>query len=163
MLQTLAPLLYVKVSPDRLTVRNVRTGLEISEVPEMAIGGRNPGKRTILAVGTAAREAASSQAAELVNPFLHPRTLLGDFTVGEQLLKAFLRRLKGNAWYLPSPRIVFHPLGTPAGGFTQVERRGFRDMAVGAGASDVVLWVGRELSDQEVQSPEVLKHPEGRG
>ncbi|MES2296078.1 MAG: rod shape-determining protein [Pseudomonadota bacterium] len=161
MISTFSPLLYVKVSPQRLTVRNVKTGTEIAEVPEVAIGSSG-NKKVILAVGTEAREAAAARPAELVNPFDHPRTLLGDFTVGEQLLKAFLRRLPGKSWFAPAPRIVMHPMGTPAGGFTQVERRAFREMALGAGAADVVLWIGRELSDQEVQSAEVLESEKGR-
>ena len=160
MLSALSPLLYVKIASDRLTVRNVRTGAEIAEVPEIAIG--NSGKKAVvLAVGSAARTVASTQSAELVNPFNHPRTLIGDFTVGEQLLKAFVRRISGNSWLAVAPRIVMHPLGSPAGGFTQVERRAFREMALGAGASNVVLWVGRELSDQEVQSDEILRSEKG--
>ena len=161
MLSALSPLLYVKVSPGRLTVRNVKTGAEIAEVPEMAIGTSGK-KHAILAVGAEARAAAATNSGELVNPFDHPRTLVGDFTVGEQLLKAFVRRLQSSSWLAPAPRIVIHPLGAPAGGYTQVERRALREMALGAGASEVVLWVGRELSDQEVQSPEVLQSQEGR-
>ena len=92
MLFSLAPLIYVKISADRLTVRNVKTGEEIAEVPEMAIGGVGK-KARILAVGAEARGAASTQSGELVNPFSHPRTLVGDFTVGEQLLKEFVRRV----------------------------------------------------------------------
>lgn len=163
MLTRFAPLLYVKVSPTRLTVRNVRTGQEIAEVPELAIG--RDGKRlSILAVGAQARAAAAtSQTAEVVNPFDHPRTLVGDFTVGEQVLKAFVRRLRGRSWLALAPTIVMHPLGSPGGGFTQVERRAFREMALGAGASEALVWVGRELTDQEVQSPEVLQSDEARG
>jgi rod shape-determining protein MreB and related proteins len=162
MLSALFPLLYIKVAPERLTVRNVKTGEEIAEVPEVAIGSSHR-KKIILAVGAQARAAASVQSAELVNPFDHPRTLVGDFTVGEQLLKAFLRRLQSASWFALSPRIVMHPLGSPAGGFTQVERRAFREMAIGAGASEVVLWVGRELSDEEVQSDEVLQSEKRKG
>lgn len=161
MLFSLAPLIYVKISADRLTVRNVKTGEEIAEVPEMAIGGVGK-KARILAVGAEARGAASTQSGELVNPFSHPRTLVGDFTVGEQLLKEFVRRVHRRSWFALAPRVVMHPLGSPAGGFTQVERRAFREMALGAGASDVVLWVGRELSDQEAGSAEVLESAGGR-
>ena len=161
MLSAFSPLLYIKVAPDRVTVRNVKTGAEIAEVPEIAIGvlGR---KKAILAVGAPARAAASAQAGELVNPFNHPRTLVGDFTAAEQVLKAFVRRLQSSSWFAPAPRVVMHPLGSPAGGFTQVERRALREMALGAGAAEVVLWVGRELSDQEVQSAEVLNSEEGQ-
>ena len=150
------PLLYVKVTPDRLTVRNIKTGQQISEVPELAIS-RGVKKQVVLGFGAGARKAAVGQQSEVVNPLAHPRTLVGDFTVGEVLLKAFIHEVHRKALFSLSPRIVMHPLGSPEGGFTQIERRALREMAVGAGAAEVVLWVGRELSDQEVQSEKVLK------
>jgi rod shape-determining protein MreB len=56
-----------------------------------------------------------------------------------------------------TPRVVIHPLGNPAGGFTQIERRAFREMALGAGASIVHVWTGRPLTDQELLDPKILK------
>ena len=43
-----------------------------------------------------------------------------------------------------------HPLGTPAGGFTQIERRALRELALGAGASTVFLKEGEPLTDEEL-------------
>ena len=51
-----------------------------------------------------------------------------------------------------SPRIVLHLQGDPAGGFTQVEVRAFQEMARGAGASQVLVWQGRNFTDQELIS-----------
>ena len=155
MLKALRPVLYVKVSPDLLTIRNVKTGASLSERPELAIGGR---PRKILAFGSDARAQASLPGTEIIHPFGHPRTLVGDFTAGQQLLKAAVRKLQGGALLAISPLIVMHPLGSPEGGFTQVELRAFREMALGAGASEVLLWVGRELSDTEVLSDQVFKN-----
>jgi len=45
-----------------------------------------------------------------------------------------------------------HPMGDPAGGFTQVEIRALHEMALGAGASQVKVWQGRPLTDQELMS-----------
>lgn len=147
MLRSFIPIVYVRVSPERLVVTNVRSGESLSEVPELAIA-RNPER--ILAVGSAARAAAAQSDVVVVNPFAHPRSLVSDFTSAEQLLKLFVRRLYGKRWFSPSPRIVLHPLGEPDGGFTQVECRAFREMALGAGGAQVVVWMGRELSNQEV-------------
>src|SRR6185503_16609774 len=94
------------------------------------------------------------------NPFAHPRTVVGDFTLGERVLKAFLRRLQSGAFLALSPRIVLHPSGNPAGGYTQVEARALHEMASGAGASNVVVWQGRALSDQEILSGQFP--PEGK-
>ena len=150
MFSALKPVVYIQISPDRLTLKNLKTGESIAEIPELAISA--PPKRRILAVGPQARVAAASEPAEVINPFAHPRSLVSDFTVAEQLIKHQLRRVLGNSLLSIAPSVVMHPLGTPAGGFTQVERRAFREMAIGAGASEVFVWTGRPLTDQEAQS-----------
>jgi rod shape-determining protein MreB len=154
---TLNPIIYVQISPERLTLKNLKTGESISEVPELAISA--PPKSKILAVGPQARVAAGFQPATVINPFAHPRSLVSNFTAGEQLLKHQVRRALGNSFLTPSPYIVIHPLGSPAGGFTQVERRAFREMAMGAGASEVHVWTGRPLTEQELLS----KQPPSNG
>lgn len=99
-----------------------------------------------------ARSAVAGLHGEVVNPFAHPRSLVSDFTVAEQLLKAAVRKMTGKGIFSVAPRIVMHPLGDPEGGFTQIERRAIREMGLGAGASKVVVWVGRNLTDAELLS-----------
>jgi rod shape-determining protein MreB len=140
--------LYVQLSPDRLLVRDPRTGKQFSEIPEVGIA-HHP-KARIVGVGVAARSAVAGQNGEVVNPFAHPRSLVSDFTVAEQLLKTVVRQVLGGTLFQTAPRIVMHPLGDPAGGYTQIERRAIREMALGAGASKVVVWVGKPLSDEEI-------------
>lgn len=150
MLTALKPIMYVQVSPQRLSVRNAKTGEAIEEAPEVAIA--HEPKTKIVGVGSEARTHKAAASVEIVNPFGHPRSLVSDFTVGEQLLKAFLRRMQGRSFLAIAPKVVLHPLGNPAGGFTQVEIRAFHEMALGAGASQVVVWQGRSLTDQELLS-----------
>lgn len=150
MLNKFIPIIYVQVSPERLTVRNAKTAETISEVPEVAISYSQ--KERIVGVGSEARSHEATPSVKVVNPFAHPRSLVSDFTAGEQLLKAFLLRLLRPSLFAIAPKIVLHPLGNPPGGFTQIEIRAFREMALGAGASQVVVWQGQGLSDQELLS-----------
>lgn len=150
MFSALQPVVYIQISPERLTLKNLKTGESISEVPELAISATP--KPKILGVGPQARVAAASQPAKVVNPFAHPRSLVSDFTIAEQLLKHQLRRILGSSLLSFSPYVVIHPLGSPAGGFTQVERRAFLEMALGAGTSEAHVWTGRPLTDQELLS-----------
>jgi rod shape-determining protein MreB len=158
MLASLLPLVYIQITPELLTVRNVKTGTTIAEIPELAISTAS--KPTILAVGPQARLAAASEPATVVNPFAHPRTLVSDFTAAEQLLKYQLRRVLKSSIWRPAPCLVLHPMGRDEGGYTQVERRAFREMALGAGASQMFLWIGRPLTDAELLS---RCTPEGPG
>jgi rod shape-determining protein MreB len=144
--------IYIQISPERLTLKNLKTGKIIAEVPEIAIITHSAKKKTAVAVGTEARVAAASQGAQVFNPFAHPRSLVSDFTVGMELIKQQLKRVLGNPLFSPMPYIVMHPLGSPAGGFTQIERRALREMAVGVGAAEAHVWTGRPLTDQELLS-----------
>lgn len=142
--------LYVQLSPERVTLRNPKTGATMDEPPELAIA-RDP-KPRIIGLGREALAHVGAPSVEVVNPFGHPRTLVGDFTAGEQLLKGFVGRLNGTSWMKMSPHIVLHPLGDPAGGYTQFEIRALHEMALGAGAREVTIWQGRTLTDDELLS-----------
>ncbi len=142
------PVIYIQISPERIVLRNLKTGESLAEAPELAISPE-PGSK-VLAAGARARAAAASQPAKIINPFAHPRSLASDFIAAEQLIRHLLRRVLGNSLLSPAPRVVIHPLGSPDGGFTQVERRAFREMVRGAGASEVRVWTGRPLADQEI-------------
>jgi len=144
------PPLYIRLSPYRLTVRNVKTGEFISEPPEIALS-RGP-KPKVLGVGDDAALHKSSKSAQVINPFTHPRSMVSDFTNGQRVVKAFVQKLEKIHPLSVSPRMVFHPQGDPAGGFTQVEIRAFHELALGAGASQVTIWQGQDLTDEQVRS-----------
>jgi rod shape-determining protein MreB len=61
--------------------------------------------------------------------------VIADFTVTEQMLKQFIKRVHDVRMFAPSPRII---ICVPCGS-TQVERRAIRESALGAGASQVYL------------------------
>jgi rod shape-determining protein MreB and related proteins len=149
MLGFLQSTVYVQLHPERLTMRHVQSGRSISGPPIAAIS-KGP-KRELVAVGDAALTPPPGQPVELMNPFKHPRTLLADFTLGEQVLKAFVNKLFEGNLFKRSPTVVLHPRIDPEGGFTQIELRALHELALGAGAAKVILWKGRELSDEELR------------
>jgi len=76
--------------------------------------------------------------------------LLSDFTVAEVVIKGFLKKVFEGRLFAPAPIVVLHPRVDPEGGFTQIEIRALRELAIGAGASRVIIWHGRELTDDEL-------------
>lgn len=117
-------------------------------MPELAIEKKS--KLKILDIGVLARTHSSKLNVEIVNPFAHPRTLVSDFGMAEQMLKLAIHRILKASMFSASPMMVLHLMGDPDGGYTQVEIRAFREMGRGTGASQVVLWQGRNLTDQEI-------------
>src|SRR5262249_60668744 len=61
--------------------------------------------------------------------------VIAAFTVTEQMLKQFIKKVHVSRLLSPSPRII---ICVPCGS-TQVERRAIRESAIGAGASQVYL------------------------
>src|SRR5207245_7427587 len=61
--------------------------------------------------------------------------VIADFTVTEQMLKQFIKKVHQSRLFSPSPRII---ICVPCGS-TQVERRAIREAAMEAGASQVFL------------------------
>lgn len=143
--------LYVQLSPRRLMLRDPRSRACFDEVPEVAIHRPASGRATVRAVGAEARMHAAGSDVVVVNPLAHPRTLVSDFVVAEQLLKFAIRRLYGGRpVFRPSPEIVMHPVDDYEGGLTAVEIRALQELALGAGASRARVWQGPALGDDDL-------------
>ncbi len=112
-------------------------GIVLDEPSVVAIrqeGGPH-GKKTIQAVGLAAKQMLGRTPGNITAIRPMKDGVIADFTITEQMLKYFIKKIHDNQWYQPSPRIV---ICVPYGS-TQVERRAIKESAVGAGASQVFL------------------------
>lgn len=147
---TFKPTFYIRLSSEQLTIRDAKTKKTISELPEIAI--HTESQPTIVAIGQDARAPNLPPSVTVLKPFSHPRSIVSDFTIGEQLLKVLIKRMHGRSLFSPSPRIIVHVPSDPAGGYTQIEIRALQEMAIGAGASHVTIWQGRTLADDELLS-----------
>jgi len=100
-----------------------------------------------------ARNVDAGQTIERIpkSAFSHPRMLIGNFAEAQAIVKAAVNEVKGSA-FLKALRIVMHPTEIVTGGLSQVEERVLHELALGAGAGKVVVWVGRELNDDEVRA-----------
>ena len=141
--------IYLQIWGNRLKLTDTRTGLIFDEKPLVAIKSDSKGHLSILAVGNSATDAIGDNI-EITNPFSHPRVLLSDFKVGERLLQYAFKEILSNTILPPSPRLVVHPMEKTEGGLTMIEVRAFRELALGAGARDAIIYQGRELSAQEI-------------
>ena len=164
MLKFTRPILYIKIHPEMLTVRNVKNGKSISEPPLMAIFGgikiestnlqgaaRHTGSNPkVMAIGNEAKAMEDQKDMRVVNPFSHPRTPLSDFTVAEMLIKGFIRKLSGKKLSVLSPLMVLHLATELEGGITQIENRALKELGVAAGAKWCCGWIGPDLTDEQV-------------
>lgn len=83
--------------------------------------------------------------------FTSERLLVGNFTEAGATFQRAMREIHKGRWYTPSPFVLMHPLDMVTGGLSQVEDRILRELATFAGARAIDVWVGPELTDQEVK------------
>jgi rod shape-determining protein MreB and related proteins len=120
------------------TLIYVRTkGIVLDEPSVVAIrqeGGSNS-KKTIQAVGLAAKQMLGKTPGNInaIRPMKDG--VIADFTITEQMLKFFIKKIHNSSMFAPSPRII---ICVPYGS-TQVERRAIKESANGAGARQVYL------------------------
>ncbi|PRC93499.1 rod shape-determining protein [Solimicrobium silvestre] len=143
---------YVQISAQKLTVTSPESGKFISETPWIAINKKLPVNKMVVSIGEDAYQLRGQPDTEVINPFTHPRSLFSDFTCAEYLIKSFIKKLEIKNFFAPNPIIIIHPLVDPEGGFTQIEFRVMRELALGAGASKAIVWVGSTLSNQDIIS-----------
>ena len=93
------------------------------------------GKRTVQAVGAEAKLMLGRTPGNLQAIRPMKDGVIADFTVTEQMLKYFIKKVHDTRMFRPSPRII---ICVPCGS-TQVERRAIRESAIGAGARQVYL------------------------
>jgi rod shape-determining protein MreB len=116
-------------------VRGKGVVLDEPSVVAIRIEGGPNAKKTIQAVGKEAKGMIGRNPKEIqvIRPLKDG--VIADFTVTEQMLKQFIKRVHESRLFSPSPRII---ICVPSGS-TQVERRAIRESALGAGASQVYL------------------------
>lgn len=136
---------YVQLREQRIKVTDMASGETFDQKPLVAITTGSDGEKSVTATG----DEAGSQVlpdTEVVNPFSHPRMLLADFTVAEALLQAAFQTLNKSKFTAASPLVILHPMEKIEGGLTHVETRAFRELGLGAGARESLVYVGSPLS-----------------
>ena len=110
-------------------------GIVLDEPSVVSIRTDQNGRKVIQEVGREAKLMVGRTPGniEAVRPLKDG--VIADFTVTEQMLKNFIRRVHDSRLFAPAPRIV---ICVPWGS-TQVERRAIRESALGAGAREVFL------------------------
>ena len=112
-------------------------GIVLDEPSVVAIreeGGPN-GKKLIQEVGLAAKQMLGRTPGNMTAIRPMKDGVIADFTITEQMLKQFIKKVHDSRFFAPSPCIV---ICVPCGS-TQVERRAIRESAFGAGARKAEL------------------------
>ncbi len=146
--------IYVQISVDLLKAVAIDYDTVFCEKPLIAITEDKKGIKKVAAIGNVA---ATISNAVCINPFKHPRTILADFSAAQRLLQQVIFELHTHKFLKPSPAIIIHPIEKLEGGLLELERRAFEELALGAGARDVVVYQGEALDVTKINFSELKK------
>jgi len=87
---------------------------------------------------------------ENVGEFSHPRMLIGKFKEAVKLLSHALKLAYPAKFLKPNLILIIHPKETLEGGLSEIEERVLMEMGLEAGARQVKIWQGHDLSRDEI-------------
>lgn len=144
LLKKFETVLYVQIWETKIKVTNISTREVFEEKALVAIRTQD-GKQIIEAVGNNA-SLITDENITIFKPFSHKRLLPSNFTTAEILLQHSFNLLLKKQRVIFRPRVVIHPMEKTDGGLGQIEIRAFRELAISAGARNVKVHQGKELS-----------------
>lgn len=136
--------LYVQIWEKRIRATDIDSGKIFDESPLLAL--EKKGRREVVVAAGNRASSVSGGNVRVINPFSHPRLLLRNFVAAEKLLQHIFRELLGDKLLGPSPVVVLHPMQKTQGGLTEIEIRAFRELGLGAGARESLVYQGEELT-----------------
>lgn len=167
---------YVQLWSNRIRISCTQSTLVFDDQPLLAIATED-GKRIVVAVGCKAGQMhqqeqlkeqhndthnkKQSQNIMLINPLDHPRFLIADFVCAERLLRYGIASVYGKSLLPRSPVLIIQPMEKTEGGITDIERRMYTELGLGAGARKVYVYDGRPLAHPVAATAIELKRVTG--
>ncbi|MEN8250725.1 MAG: rod shape-determining protein [Bacteroidota bacterium] len=142
----LSPIFYLQIWENRIKVTEITSNKIFDESPLIAIKKNDKGEETVTAVGNNVKLMQNELDIEVINPFSHPRTLISNFMAAEKVLQYIIKTLSKHKLLAAPPLTVIHPMEKLDGGMTQIEFRAFKELALGAGSREAVVYDGPELN-----------------
>lgn len=136
--------LLVELSENKVSIKAFASDVSFEEEPYIAIENTKKGE-VVKAIGKSAKS-LSSPNIRVLNPFKHKRSFVADFMCAEKILQHGFYTIHNNSTIKPSPRVIIHQLEKTDGGLTDIEERVLRELALGAGAREVVIYLGSKIN-----------------
>lgn len=134
--------LLFELSENKLSIKAFSSNLSFEDEPYIAIENTKKGE-VVKAIGTKAKS-LSAPNVRVLNPFKHNRSFVADFVCAEKILQHGMYTMHKSK-IKPSPRVIVHQLEKTEGGLTDIEERVLRELAMGAGAREVVIYLGAKI------------------
>lgn len=137
--------LLIELSEAKITINAFGDKASIEYEPLLALVTEH-NQTMIKAIGHDANT-LDCEGIRIVNPFSHPRMFVASFALAEKLLQYGISQLHSSG-FRAAPRVILHQLEKTEGGLTDIEDRVLRELVMGAGAREVVIYLGPRINPQ---------------
>jgi rod shape-determining protein MreB len=149
--------LYIQLWDNRITVTNSNGEKVYDDVPFIAFRKSGKNQMVVDDIGHKAKFMKHNNN-QVINPFTHPRTIINDFYAAEKLIQMIIQSIFQKRFISPSPVVIFHPMETFEGGLTMIEDKALREVMLGAGARESVIYQGSDLKSPNIDYKKVCSY-----
>jgi actin-like ATPase involved in cell morphogenesis len=150
---TKGALLYIRIKPEWLSVRDIKSNHYYEDIPIAAL--RIEGRNEVMAVGFQARELVSnSENYRLVNGFEDEDGLISNRHAAEGTLKYFMDSVIRKGLIKPPIVAILHPVDCKPSAYTQPDGQLLAELCLRAGAKEAYVWIGQELMYKDILTGE---------
>ena len=135
--------LLIELSESKVSIKAFSSDVAFEEEPYIAIEKNKKGE-VVKVIGKEAKSLSGANI-RVLNPFKHSRSFVADFICAEKIVQHGLYTLHKSI-IRPAPRVIMHQLEKTDGGLTDIEERVLRELAFGAGAREVVIYLGSRIN-----------------
>ncbi len=138
---------------NKISIKSFSSKPSFEAEPYIALEKTKNGE-VVKAIGKDAK-LLSAKNVRVLNPFKHSKSLIADLTCAEKILQhgidTMLKAKKSSA-----PRIIIHPLERTEGRLTDIEERILRELGLGVGAPEVIVYSGSKINT-DIESFDKIK------
>ncbi len=142
-------IVYIRFTRDKIHFYYHPSGVHYEDEPILAIRKKGT-KEIVTAVGKEVQELKPEDTTSVVYaPFKPFEMELSNFKHAEKVIAYLMKKGATFKGSIISPRVIIHPNKSYV---SEIEEDAYRELALSAGAREVVVYVGDELSAHEIES-----------
>ena len=147
-------IVYIRFTRDKISLYYYPSDVRYEDEPIIAITKKGS-KEIVSAVGKEIYDLTEEDRSVIYTPFKPFDTEFDNFNLAEKVVRYLIQKGNSLKGTLISPRIIIHPNKTYV---SEMEEDAYRELAMSAGAREVVVYVGDELQPDELEN--IMKNRE---
>ena len=141
-------IVYIRFRRDKVSFFYHPSGVRYEDEPILAIKKKG-NKDIVTAVGIEIKELSEEDNSVIYTPFKPFEIEPDNFNHAEKVITYLMKKGATFKGSLVSPRVIIHPNKTYV---SEMEEDAYRELAMSAGAREVIVYVGDELQIEELES-----------